>query len=449
MKRFLNPLVHLETAWRLLHWSLLVMPVAVLAGSASAVFLWMLDRATHLRWDHPWLLWWLPVGGVAVGLLYHWFGRRAERGNNLLLEEIHTPGGGVPTRMAPLVFIGTILTHLFGGSAGREGTAVQMGGSLAAGYSRWFRIKPENRRVLLLAGVAAGFGSVFGTPLTGAVFAMEVVIVGRVQYDALIPVLVASVVGDYTCNAWGIHHAIYHIAFAGDTARLAELNPALLGLTALGGMAFGLAGRLFAELTHGFQDLFRKLVPFAPLRPALGAVIVIGLTWAVGTRDFLGIGVTSPDPHGVSILSAFNPGGATPFTWGWKLLFTAVTLGAGFKGGEVTPLFFIGAALGHALGVLFGVPVDLFAGLGFIAVFAGAANTPLACTIMGVELFGSPYLVYYAVACFVAYFCSGHSGIYLAQRLGVPKHGRPVPGDRPLHEVRALDAQSAKAGPEA
>lgn len=442
MKRVLNPQLQYRNVRQLVRWSLLVIPVAILAGSASALFLWSLEKVTQLRWSHPWLLFLLPVGGVAVGLLYHRFGRNAERGNNLILEEIHTPGGGVPTRMAPLVLIGTLITHLFGGSAGREGTAVQMGGSLAAGFGRWFRIRPENRRVLLLAGVAAGFGSVFGTPLTGAVFALEVVVVGRMQYDALIPVLLASVVGDATCNAWGIHHTSYHIDFASTTARFAELTPMLLGATVVAGMLFGLAGKLFSELTHALQQGFKKVVPYAPLRPAVGGGLIIALALLLGTRDYLGIGVTSPDGHGVSILGAFTATGATPLGWWWKLLFTAVTLAAGFKGGEVTPLFFVGAALGHTLGVLFGLPVDLFAGLGFIAVFAGAANTPLACTIMGVELFGSPYLVYYAIACFVAYYFSGHSGIYLAQRLGVPKHAHAqLPADVPLRDAREVDVK--------
>jgi len=448
MRRVLNPLAHLGNLRQLVQWTLLALPVAVLAGSASALFLEMLDWATTTRWAHPWLLYALPVGGVAVGFLYHALAGRAEKGNNLLLDEIHEPGGGVPVRMAPLVFAGTIFTHLFGGSAGREGTAVQMGGSLAAGFGRWFRIRPENHRVLLLAGVAAGFGSVFGTPLTGAIFAMEVIVIGRVQYDALIPVLIASVVGDFTCSAWGVHHTVYHIAFAGGAERFAALTPELLGATAVAGIAFGLAGKLFAELTHQLQHAFRRLVPYAPLRPALGAALVVLLVWLLGTRDYLGIGVVSPDPHGVSILAAFTPDGATPWSWWWKLLFTAVTLAAGFKGGEVTPLFFIGATLGHTLGGLFGLPVDLFAGLGFIAVFAGAANTPLACTIMGVELFGAPHLVYYAVACFVAYYFSGHSSIYLAQRLGVPKNGTAaaLAADLPLRDARELaDATDALA----
>jgi len=402
-------------------WSGLVIPVGIIAGSASAFFLLGLDWVTRSRWDHPWLLYLLPVAGVAIGWLYQVFGRGAERGNNLILEEIHEPGGGVPTRMAPLVLIGTWVTHWFGGSAGREGTALQMGASLAAGYGRLFRIKSESFRVLLLAGVAAGFGSVFGTPLTGAIFAMEVVIIGQVRYDALIPVLIASVVGDAACSAWGVHHTVYHIAVSAVTAAFAPVTVRLVGATIVAGILFGLVAQFFAELTHTLHRTFERWIPWGLLRPAAGGAIVIGLVWLSGTRDYLGIGVVSPDPHGVSIVAAFSPGNVGWFSWGWKLIFTAVTLGAGFKGGEVTPLFFIGATLGHTLAGWFGVPVDLFAAMGFLAVFAGAANTPLACTVMGAELFGAAYLPYFAAACFLAYYFSGHAGIYRSQRIGVAK----------------------------
>ncbi len=398
-----------------------MVPVAVLAGSASAGFLWALDGVTHLRWAHGWLLFLLPLGGVLVGWLYHVFGAESERGNNLIMEEIHQPGGGVPARMAPLVLIGTLVTHLFGGSAGREGTAVQMGGSFAGTYARLCRIRPENIRVLLMAGVAAGFASVFGTPLTGAIFAMEVLIIGRMQYDALLPVLVAGVIGDYTCSAWGIQHTPYHIAFPAAPGHL--VDGAILAQTVLAAVLFGLTSRLFVGATHAVKHQVARFVPIIPLRPAVGGLLVIALVYAAGTRDYLGIGVISPDPGGVSILSAFTAGGAAPWSWAWKLLFTAITLGCGFKGGEVTPLFFIGATLGNTLATALGAPVDLFAGLGFIAVFAGATNTPLACTMMGIELFGAHYAVYFAVACFIAYLFSGQAGIYSAQRAGVSKAG--------------------------
>lgn len=426
MKNLFNWEEHWANLKHLLVSTGLVLPVAILSGSASAGFLWALEAVTQLRWEHGWLLFLLPAAGLLIGLLYHFLAGRAEGGNNLIMEEIHEPGGGVPGRMAPLVLIGTLITHLCGGSAGREGTAVQMGGSIASVYARLCRIPAGNVRMLLMSGIAAGFGSVFGTPLTGAIFALEVLVVGQMQYDALIPVLVASVIGDFTCSAWGIHHAIYHITFLESTETFHLLNGALLGKVVLAAAAFGLVSQLFSELTHAIKNQFTRFIAYAPLRPVVGALFVIALVYALGTRDYLGIGVTAPEPGGISILSTFTDTGATPWSWWWKLLFTAITLGSGFKGGEVTPLFFIGAALGHTLAVLLGAPVDLFAGLGFIAVFAGATNTPLACTIMGIELFGAHHAVYFAVACFIAYLFSGHSGIYSGQKRGVPKNARSV-----------------------
>jgi H+/Cl- antiporter ClcA len=316
-----------------------------------------------------------------------------------------------------------VVTHLFGGSAGREGTAVQMGGSIAQVFVRPFRLNEEDTRILLSAGVAAGFGAVFGTPLTGAVFALEVLALGKMRYNALIPCLMGSVLGDFFCTAWGIGHTPYHISGAAMqiTLPVFRIDPLLSAKIILASVAFGLAGFLFAELTHTFQRLFKRFVSVYWLRPVVGAALVMGITWLLGTRDYLGIGVTTATGQGVSIVNAFTAGGATYWSWFWKLLLTAITLSSGFKGGEVTPLFFVGATLGAALANLLGVPVDLLAGVGFIAVFAGATNTPLACTIMGVELFGSQYLLYFAMACFFSYLFSGHSGIYLSQRIGIAK----------------------------
>ena len=423
MKRLLNLHTHLSGLAQLLRWTLLALPVAGVVGSAVALFLWVLDRMTQTHAAHPALLWGLPVAGLAVGWLYHHFGKNSERGNNLIIDEIHEPGGGVPARMAPLVLLGTWVTHLFGGSAGREGTAVQMGGSLAHLLARWFRLGPEQVKILLLCGIASGFGAVFGTPLTGAIFAMEVLIIGRVNYQALVPVLVASVVGDAVCTAWGIHHTTYHLEVSPDAGLRAPIEWLLLLKVALAAMAFGLMARFFATLAHGIQRTLKRWVAYPPLRPFVGGLVVILMVHLLGSRDYLGLGVEASTPGGVSIVSSFEPGGATPWSWLWKTLFTTLTVGSGFKGGEVTPLFFIGSTLGHALALLLHEPVALFAALGFIAVFAGAANTPLACTLMGIELFGAHYAVYFGVACFVAYFFSGPSGIYSAQRLGVPKHG--------------------------
>ena len=429
-----NPRGQISLILYFVKWTLILCPLGGLIGSSCAFFLWSLDRVTELRWQNPWLLFLLPLSGVLVGWIYDKFGRGVEGGNNLIVEQIHQPGGGVPAKMAPLVLLGTLITHLFGGSAGREGTAVQMGGSIASTLGRYFKTCDRDFRIILTAGVAAGFGAVFGTPLTGAVFAMEVLAIGRMSYEALIPCLIASISGDWVCGMWGISHTHYKVVL-----EPIHTSVLLLGKVALASVAFGMAGLAFAELTHGVQFVCKK-VKWPPLRPAIGALAVIGLVYLVGTRDYLGLGVKAPEgDHAVTILSSFEPGGARTWSWFWKIVFTCVTVGSGFKGGEVTPLFYIGATLGNTLAVLLRAPVDLFARLGFVAVFAGAANTPLACAIMGVELFGSADTIYFAEACFLAYLFSGHSGIYLSQRIGVSKYGaNDLPPDSALRSARQL-----------
>ncbi len=430
---------HFSIASQLIRWTFIIVPIAIAIGSSVALFLWLLDAVTHIRWANPWLLFLLPVAGIIIVWIYKKFGGTSEKGNNLIMNEIHTPGGGVPRRMAPLVLFGTLATHLFGGSAGREGTAVQMGGSIAAMFGKWFGLQKTDMGIVLMAGIAAGFGAVFGTPLTGAIFAMEVLAIGRLRYNALLPCLVAAVIGDAACTAWGIHHTQYHILFSSSVVtylpQFLHIDVLLLVKVIVAGIAFGLASFLFAEMVHRFKYQFQKSIKIWWLIPVTGAAIIILLTYLSGTQDYLGLGVISNKPDAITIVSTFKLGGADSFSWFWKMLFTAITLSCGFKGGEVTPLFFMGAALGNTLAVLFGAPVDLFAGLGFIAVFAGATNTPLACTIMGVELFGGEHVLYFAVACFTAYFFSGHSGIYSAQRIAVPKiFGAHFSGEKTIDE---------------
>ena len=424
MKKIITSFEHVAILKHLLKWTLITIPVALFAGSVVALFLWMLEEVTVIRWHHPWLLFLLPVAGILIYLSYYLGGKNAEAGNNLIVDEIHKPGGGVPFRMAPLVLITTVVTHLFGGSAGREGTAVQIGGSIASWIGKKLKLDKADTKILLMTGVAAGFGAVFGTPLTGAIFALEVITVGKINHKSLLPCFMASVLADIVCKQWGIHHTQYTIAFKNiltGADGMFHMNWVLLGSVILGGVLFGLASYLFSELSHTIKNYSQRFIPKKWLIPFIGGLIIIGLTYLLGTDSYLGLGVDNPDPNAVSILSCFKAGGAGYFSWFWKLLFTAITLSMGFKGGEVTPLFFIGAALGNAVAMVTGAPVDLMAGLGFIAVFAGATNTPIACTLMGVELFGGENAIYFAIACFTAYYFSGHTGIYSAQRLGYSK----------------------------
>lgn len=447
IKKFRNSFEHLAIINYLFKWTLLVIPVAVLVGSLVALFLWLLDRATNLRMQQPWLLYLLPLAGIVIYMLYKYLGKNSEGGNNLIMDEIHAPGGGVPARMTPLVLITTIITHLFGGSAGREGTAVQMGGSMAGQLARWYKLDVQDTRILLMTGIAAGFGAVFGTPVTGAIFALEVLAVGKINHRALMPCFIASVLADITCTAYGIHHTTYQVMYQkviGNTPAFLHFDFLLLLKVILAGMCFGLAGLLFSELSHTIKNYSNRFIKTKWLIPVAGGLLIIALSFTLGTTDYLGLGVSSPDSNAVSIVSSFRAGGADYFSWWWKILFTAITLGMGFKGGEVTPLFFIGAALGNTYAVITGAPVDLMAGLGFIAVFAAATNTPIACTLMGVELFGGDYTLYYAIACFTAYYFSGHSGIYNAQRITASKiTGSSLPQNQTLKDIRELRIKKA------
>lgn len=375
--------------------------IAILAGSASALFLWLLDVVGGAFGANSWLLALLPVAGLLSGLAYHRYGSEVEGGNNRILQELHDPKSYIPLRMAPMVLLGTLATHLCGGSAGREGTAVQMGGALSDQVAKRFGLSGDGRKMALLAGVAAGFSSLFGTPLAGAVFALEFVVVGHLRLAHLLPCLLASLAADRVCLAWGAHHAHYAVSV------FPELSIANFCAALVAGVAFGLAARLFVSVSHGTTRFAKSRIAWAPARPALGGVVVAGCIALAGTR-YAGLGLPV-------ILESFS-GPVLPWDFLLKLLLTALTVGVGFKGGEVTPLFFVGATLGNALAPALGLPIPLLAAMGLAAVFGAAANTPLACIVMAMELFGAGVGPYAALACVTALWASGKSGIYAAQR---------------------------------
>lgn len=419
-----------NTLFFLLQWLLLATVIAVLVGSASALFLFSLDWATTMRTTHPWLIALLPLAGFAVGWLYLHFGRSVEAGNNLILEEVHRPANTLPLRMAPLVYIGTVVSHLFGASVGREGTAVQMGAAIADQFTSLLKLDNDARRMVLMAGVSAGFSSVFGTPLAGAIFGLEVMAMGRMHYTAIFPCLLAAVVADRVGLLWGVHHTHYAMSV------IPPLSIWTLGAVIVAGCCFGLAARVFADATHLIGGVMKKYVTYAPLRPFIGGVIVALAVSLLHADRYIGLGIPV-------IVDAFQHPLA-PWDFLGKLVFTVMSLGSGFKGGEVTPLFYVGATLGNALAPLLHLPFALLAGLGFVAVFAGAANTPIASTLMAIELFGAEIGVYAAMACVVAYLVSGYSGIYRSQRVACLKH-RIVPQGIALAELPAWQRENARA----
>jgi H+/Cl- antiporter ClcA len=363
----------------LARWLVLAAIVALLAGSASAAFLFALGWATATRTGNLWLVWCLPLAGFAAGWMYLRYGRSVEGGVKLLVDP---PAATIPLRMAPLVFGATVVSHLFGASVGREGVAVQMGGALADQVAGRLRLGQDARRWLLLAGMSAA-------PRRLRAFAWP---------GAVLPCIVAAYLGDQVGLWWGVQHTHYAVAF------VAAITPAALLATAVAGVVFGLAALVFTRATHSLAAVMQRRVAYAPLRPFIGGVAVALAVWFTASDRYIGLGIPV-------ILEAF----AHPLP-AWdslaKTAFTVVSLGTGFKGGEVTPLFYIGATLGNALAPLLHLPFAMLAALGFVGVFAGAAKTPLVGMVMAVELFGPAIAPYAALACIVSHACSGRAGIY-------------------------------------
>lgn len=375
--------------------------VGIPMGGLSAFFLKSLALVTSWRIQQPWLLFLLPVAGLLFGFLYHRYGANAKRGNNLVIEQGNGGKEKIPLRLIPLTLFGTLSTHLFGGSVGREGTAVQMGGSVADFWSRLFHLAPSDREIMIVSGMSAGFGSVFGTPLAGTIFALEVLVVGRIRTEALVPAFFSSLVANYVTEALGVVHTHYVMGTAPTFTWL------LIGKLIIAGILFGLTGWLFAHSISWLKQFYARVITSPAWRNAAGGAVVVLFVLLFHGERYTGLST--------QLLADAFKGEAHFFDFISKLFYTALSLGAGFQGGEVTPLFEIGATLGADLAKLFQISVPFLAGLGFIGVFSGATNTPIACFIMGIELFGGENALYFFLICVVAFFASGRSTIYGSQ----------------------------------
>ena len=389
----------------ILKWVAIILFTAVSIGTATAFFLKALDFVTSWRDHHIWIVNFLPLAGLIIGLAYYYAANVITKGNNLIIEAYHNaekeqPPSTIPFVMAPLIFISTLLTHLGGGSAGREGTAVQIGGAIADRCTQIFSLSPTQRKTILLMGVSAGFAAVFGTPWAGAVFALEMMSFQKIKFENTIPCLAAALGAHYVCLAWQVHHTIYTVN------NISAISLKTIGWSLLAGVLFGLTAFLFLHTHKIFEKLF-SMIKFPPLRPVLGGIVIAFCIVATRNTTFIGLGIPS-------IIEAFSsPAGN--FDFALKILLTCFTLSAGFKGGEVTPLFFIGATLGSILISFIPLPIAMLAAMGFVAVFAGATNCVVASIIMGIEMFGIQAGFFVAIASIVAYFTSGKNSIYSAK----------------------------------
>lgn len=384
-------------------WVLYACSIGLMVGAVAVAFHYGIDWATELRTEKPWIIWLLPVGGLSIVLLYRGCGMERDRGTNLVLVAVRE-AEPMKLRTAPLIFLSTIITHLVGGSAGREGAALQLGGSLAAWIGRRIRLDAKDSRMMVMCGMAAAFSALFGTPLTAAIFAMEVVSVGVMYYAAIVPCVTAALVALQLAQFFGLHGAVGY-----EVGTPAALTPtAMLQVAALGVLC-ALVSILFCKAMHAAPHHYGKYFPNALVRVAVGGLLVLALTFLVGSQDYNGAGDL--------MIRRMLAGETVPEAFLLKILFTAITLGAGFRGGEIVPVLFTGCAFGTWMGPMLGLPHGFSGALGMAAVFCGATNCPISSVLLAFELFGGESLVLHALCCGVSYMMSGYYGLYSEQKI--------------------------------
>lgn len=398
-----------------LRWLLFAAIIGLVAGVVSTAFYYAFAWATETRTEHPWLLWLLPVGGVAIVLLYRVCGMEKDRGTNLVLTTVRE-NTALPLRTAPLVFLSTIITHLAGGSSGREGAILQIGGSISAFIGRLMRLDEKDSRVITMCGMSAAFSALFGTPLTAALFAMEVVSVGVMYYAAIVPCVIAAIIGLWVAQFFGVPGTAFELE------SIPSLSPLTLVQAVGMGILLALLSILFCKVMHAAPKLYSRFFPNHLVRVVVGALLVLAVTyviwiWNPGTYDYNGAGE--------EIIHAAIEGHARPEAFLLKMLLTALTLGAGFKGGEIVPVFFTGATFGCVAAPLLGLPSSFGAGLGMVGLFCGVTNCPLSSLLLALELFaGSSYGMFtgqglglFAVTIAVSYMLSGYYSLYSEQKI--------------------------------
>ena len=386
----------------LLRWLLVSGLTGVACGLVGAAFYYVVSFVTAARQAHGWLLFCLPLAGLFIVWSYRVLGMENDSGTNQIIASVRS-GEKPPLRLALLIFVSTALTHLTGGSAGREGAALQIGGSLAASIGRLLRLGERNMNLIVMCGMSAVFTALFGTPLSATVFSLEVVSVGIVHYSALFPCLLASLVTTGVTRLLGVHPEGY--VLMGGPA----LDWQFMLRTGLLAVACALLSMAFCVLMHKTNHLYKKYLPNQYLRVLAGAAILIVLTLLVGSRDYNGAGG--------NVIEAALAGHAVPYAFLLKMLFTAVTLGAGFRGGEIVPTFFVGATFGCAAAPLLGLDPAFGGAIGMIALFCGVTNCPLASIFLSIELFGSSHVLFFALACALSYLLSGKFSLYSAQKI--------------------------------
>lgn len=376
-------------------------------GSVGIAFVYCMNFATNMRTTHDYLIYFLPLGGLAIVFLYNITNSKEARGTNLVLSTLHAESE-IPIKMAPLIFVTTVITHFVGGSTGREGAALQIGGSIGNTLGKWFHLDDRDKRVVIMCSMSAAFSAVFGTPLAAAFFSMEVVSVGVMYYAALVPCVFSSLIASQLAIACGVNFETFSIINLPVFSVFSGLKISLLSLLCAG------VSIIFCIMLHGFSKLYNKYLINPYIRIVTGGCLIIAFTLIVGSRDYLGIGIPLIE-HAVS-------GNAKPLSFLLKMIFTALTIGAGYKGGEIVPSFCVGATFGCLFGNILGFSPSLCAAVGMIAVFCGVTNCPITSLLIGFELFGFEGFPFFLIAIAISYSLSGYYGLYSDQTIVYSKY---------------------------
>ena len=388
-------------------WDIFAILVGTIVGLCGSAFYFGMSYVTFLRTAHPWLILLLPAGGLVIVGLYHLFHDEKDTGTNLVISAIHS-GDELPFRMAPLIFVSTLITHLFGGSAGREGAALQMGGSIGNALGRLFRFDEKDKHVMIMCGMSAAFSALFGTPMAAAIFPMEMVSVGVMYYIALVPCVISSLVAHGIAVSFGVSNELFLI---GEVPAFGILSSVKISVLAI---LCALVSILFCVILHQTGHLYKKLFKNPYLRVFAGGCLIVLLTCLVGSQSYNGTGI--------NIIENCINGTVRPEAFLLKMIFTALTLGAGYKGGEIVPSFFTGAAFGCLFGNLLGFSPTLCTAVGMTSVFCGVTNSPITSLLISFELFGYDGMPYFLLATAFSYMLSGYFGLYHSQKIVYSKY---------------------------
>lgn len=388
-------------------WVVFALLVGSIVGLCGSAFYFGMSYVTTLRITHPWLIYLLPVGGLLIVGLYHLFHDEKDTGTNLVISAIHS-GDELPFKMAPLIFISTLITHLFGGSAGREGAALQMGGSIGNSIGRLFRFDEKDKHVMIMCGMSAAFSALFGTPMAAAIFPMEMVSVGVMYYIALVPCVISSLVAHGIAISFGVSNELFLIGEIPAFGIFSSIKISALAILC------ALVSILFCIILHQTEAFYKRFFRNPYLRAFIGGCLIILLTWIVGNQSYNGTGI--------NIIEKCMDGTVRPEAFLLKMIFTALTLGAGYKGGEIVPSFFTGAAFGCLFGNLLGFSPTLCTAVGMTSVFCGVTNSPITSLLISFELFGYDGMPYFLLAIAFSYMLSGYFGLYRSQKIVYSKY---------------------------